>query len=97
MQTEDSQKIIGRFFEALAQLKFDKRIGGRTPFAEKYNINRRNLYKLEKNFEKDIFQVAWLSYLVNDYNVSAEWLLTGKGSFYSGTLQNSCIRDKINI
>lgn len=97
MQTEESQKIIGRFFDALAQLKSDKRIGGKTPFAEKYNINRRNLYKLEKNFEKDIFQVAWLSYLVNDYNVSAEWLLTGKGSFYSGTLQKSCIRDKRDI
>ncbi|MBW9276669.1 hypothetical protein [Bacteroides fragilis] len=83
MQTEDSQKVIGRFFDALAQLKSDKRIGGPTPFAEKYNINRRNLYKLEKNNEKDIFEVAWLSYLVRDYNVSAVWLLTGEGSFYS--------------
>lgn len=90
MQTEESRIIIGRFFDALAQLKSDKRIGGKTPFAEKYNINRRNLYKLEKNYEKDIFQVAWLSYLVRDYNVSAVWLLTGEGSFYTGTLQNSC-------
>lgn len=91
MQTEESQIIIGRFFDALAQLKSDKRIGGKTPFAEKYNINRRNLYKLEKNYEKDIFQVAWLFYLVKDYNVSAVWLLTGEGSFYTGTLQNPCI------
>lgn len=91
MQTEESQIIIGRFFDALAQLKSDKRIGGKTPFAEKYNINRRNLYKLEKNYEKDIFQVAWLSYLVRDYNVSAMWLLTGEGSFYMETLQNPCI------
>lgn len=83
MQTKESQIIIGRFFNALAQLKADKRIGGKTPFAEKYNINRRNLYKLEKNYEKDIFQVAWLFYLVNDYNVSAEWLLTGRGDFYN--------------
>ncbi len=91
MQTEESQIIIGRFFDALAQLKSDKRIGGKTPFAEKYNINRRNLYKLEKNYEKDIFQVAWLSYLVRDYNVSAMWLLSGEGSFYMETLQNPCI------
>lgn len=82
MQSEESQKIIGRFFDAFAQLKSDKRIGGKTPFAKKYNINRRNLYKLEKNYEKDIFQVSWLSYLVRDYNVSAVWLLTGEGSFY---------------
>lgn len=97
MQTEASQIIVARFFYALAQLKFDKRIGGKTPFAEKYNINRRNLYKLEKNHEKDIFQVSWLSYLVNDYNVSAEWLLTGKGSFYSETLQNPCKQNKTDI
>lgn len=64
MQNEDSQKIITRFFDALAQLKSDKRIGGKTPFAERYNINRRNMYQLEKNVEKDIFQVSWLSYLV---------------------------------
>ena len=94
MQTEESQKIIGRFFDALAQLKSDKRIGGKTPFAERYNINRRNLYKLEKDYEKDIFQVSWLFYLVRDYNVSAEWLLTGKGSFYTGILQNPCIHKK---
>lgn len=92
MQTEDSQKVIRRFFDALAQLKSDKKIGGPTPFAEKYNINRRNLYKLEKNNEKDIFEVAWLSYLVRDYNVSAVWLLTGEGSFYAETLQKSCIQ-----
>lgn len=90
MQNEDSQKIITRFFDALAQLKSDKRIGGKTPFAERYNINRRNMYQLEKNVEKDIFQVSWLSYLVNDYGVSAEWLLTGKGTFYSQSPQNSC-------
>ncbi len=93
MQNEDSQKIITTFFDALAQLKSDKRIGGKTPFAERYNINRRNMYQLEKNVEKDIFQVSWLSYLVNDYGVSAEWLLTGKGAFYSQSLQNSCKKE----
>ena len=93
MQNEDSQKIITRFFDALAQLKSDKRIGGKTPFAERYNINRRNMYQLEKNVEKDIFQVSWLSYLVNDYGVSAEWLLTGKGAFYSQSPQNSCKKE----
>ncbi len=93
MQNEDSQKIITRFFDALAQLKSDKRIGGKTPFAERYNINRRNMYQLEKNVEKDIFQVSWLSYLVNDYGVSAEWLLTGEGAFYSQSLQNSCKKE----
>ncbi len=34
---------------------------------------------LEKDPSRDIFQAAWLTYLVNDYGVSATWLLTGRG------------------
>lgn len=37
---------------------------------------------LEKDPRRDIFQAAWLAYLVKDYKVSAEWLLTGQGNFY---------------
>lgn len=34
---------------------------------------------LEKDMSRDIFQPAWLTYLVKDFGVSSEWLLTGKG------------------
>lgn len=34
---------------------------------------------LEKDMTRDIFQPAWLTYLVEEYNISAEWLLTGRG------------------
>ena len=80
MQTEDSQKIIKRFFEVLEYLKENKVIRGRQTFTRAYDINRRNLYQLEKNLASDIFQSAWLTYLVQDYGVSAHWLLTGRGS-----------------
>lgn len=79
MQTEDSQKVIRRFFEALDYLKEQKIIRGRQTFTREYGINRRNLYTLEKDLTRDIFQVAWLSYLIKDYGVSATWLLTGRG------------------
>lgn len=79
MQTEDSQKVVLRFFEALHYLKDQKIIRGKQTFTTRFNINRWNLNSLEKDPSRDIFQPAWLTYLVNEYGVSATWLLTGRG------------------
>lgn len=79
MQTEDSQKVINRFFEALRYLKEKKIIRGKQTFTRAHKINRWNMNTLEKDPSRDIFQAAWLTYLVNDYGVSATWLLTGRG------------------
>ena len=83
MQTEDSQKIVGRFFEALSKLKDYNKIKGKKTFTTKFDINRWNLITLEKDHSRDIFQPAWLTYLVKEYGVSANWLLTGEGEFFS--------------
>jgi hypothetical protein len=83
MQTEDSQKVIMRFFEALRRLKEDRKIRGKQTFTREHGINRWNMNSLEKDSSRDIFQPAWLTYLVEDYGVSAKWLLTGRGEFYS--------------
>lgn len=82
MQSERSQMIVRRFFEALQILKANKIIRGKQTFTSRYGINRWNLNTLEKEPERDIFQVSWLEYLVNDYKVSPLWLLTGNGSFF---------------
>lgn len=79
MQTEDSQKVIKRFFEALNILKQHKIIRGKQTFTARYGINRWNMNTLQKNMQSDMFQTAWLTYLVRDYNISATWLLTGIG------------------
>ena len=83
MQTEHSQIIVNRFFEALQILKANKIIRGKQTFTTRYGINRWNMLTLEKEPARDIFQVAWLTYLVEDYNVSPTWLLTGKGDFFN--------------
>lgn len=69
MQTDQSQVIVRRFFEALQILKANKVIRGKQTFTNRYGINRWNLNTLEKEPSRDIFQVAWLEYLVRDYKV----------------------------
>lgn len=80
MQTEDSQIIVKRFFQALYYLKSNGTIRGKQTFTSRYDINRWNLNTLEKDPTRDIFQPAWLYYLVKDYGVSSKWLLTGTGN-----------------
>lgn len=82
MNTPDSQQIVARFFEALRRLKQDRRIRGKQTFTARHGINRWNMNSLEKDLSRDIFQPAWLEYLVRDHNVSPRWLLTGEGPFY---------------
>lgn len=79
MQTKDSQEIISRFFQALYRLKSEGVIRGKQTFTRAHEINRWNMNTLEKDMTRDIFQPAWLAYLVKDYGVSADWLLTGRG------------------
>ncbi|MCD8286783.1 MAG: hypothetical protein LUD50_06140 [Clostridia bacterium] len=79
MQTEDSQKIVKRFFQALQYLKEQKVIRGKQTFTQAHGINRWNMNTVGKKPSSDMFQVAWLTYLVDDYGVSATWLLTGRG------------------
>lgn len=82
MQSPESQAIVSRFFQALERLKAERVIRGKQTFTRRYGINRRNLYTLEKDNARDILQLSWLSHLVNDYNVSPLWLLTGRGDFH---------------
>lgn len=83
MQNPESTLIVDRFFQAIETLIENRTIKGKQPFCLKYNINRRNLWQLDKDRTKNIFQVSWLGILVCDFNVSSEWLLTGRGDMFT--------------
>lgn len=45
---------------------------------------------------RDIFQPAWLTYLVRDFGVSAAWLLTGVGGmFVPGINKKAALSKKV--
>lgn len=74
-----NSEIVQRFYQAFELLKQMKLIKNTKSFSEKYNINRGNFITVSKKTTSKMFNLCWLSYLVKDYNVSAEWLLTGVG------------------
>ena len=82
MESKKSQQITKRFFEALAHLKF-KGITTKNKFATENEINYRNFWRYEKHPEISMIRVTWLQELVIKYNISADWLLTGRGEIFS--------------
>jgi hypothetical protein len=83
MQSNDSVRVVCRFFVALQLLKEFRVIRGKKSFTDRYGINRWNMNTCEREPSRDLFQVSWLSYLVRDYGVSPLWLLTGDGEMWT--------------
>lgn len=83
MNTPDSILVINRMYKALDAVIQKGEIRGVATFTNQHDINRRNFCTVRKRPGSDMFQVAWLTYLVRDFGVSAHWLLTGFGDMFS--------------
>lgn len=70
--------VTDRFFQAFDELCVMEKTS-RNKFCEELGIDRRNFGKQRTDHSRQIIKPEWLSYLVTQYHVSADWLLTGRG------------------
>lgn len=74
--------INTRFFAAIEALLLTGRLDSKAQFCDKYGIDRGNFSRLSR-YPHLAFELAFLSYIVEDFNVNPEWILTGNGSMFS--------------
>ena len=79
----ETAKVMNRFFEVLELLVASKVIRGKKTYCTLYNIDRANMYKQQKGSTRGLFEMDWIVPLVLDFNVSADWLLTGRGAMFT--------------
>lgn len=83
-------EIQKRFFQALEMAIQDKAItGGIKGFCKDHNLNRVKYQRIKtaiQNLDEEplykIIDVDALLYICQDYKVSPEWLLLGKGTMH---------------
>lgn len=78
-------EINKRFFKAIEILKYLKIIKGLYTFTKSHNINYWNITTIKNNPEKLSLKVEWIAWLCSDYGISSEWILLGKGNFFTYT------------
>lgn len=83
--SQDGIDVTNRFFEAIAYLKQAKVIRGLGTFTRAHDINKWNLLTVRKQPQSSVLKPELLTWLVLDYGISAEWLLTGKGEILPKT------------
>lgn len=71
--------ITKRFFMALEYLQAKRVIRGLKTFTDRYSLNYWNMQTLKGEPERRVLKAECLTFLVRDYGVSADWLLTGVG------------------
>lgn len=91
---DNSRLIVSRFFDAIDFLIKQKHIRGVQTFTKKYGINRWNFYTVKEQPESGMFEVGWLENIVRDFDISAEWLLTGNGPMIKENRANFVQRKK---
>lgn len=77
MQTIDPIEISTRFSEAWNTATTKR--GSKNKFFEKYGIDKRNFYRALREMDKHNIDVSWIAAVVIEFEVSADWILTGRG------------------
>ncbi len=74
--------IKERFFKAIRTLLDMGALRGRQTYCRIAGIDKRNFYAQEADINILRIQLYWLVPLVEDFGVSAKWLLTGNGYMF---------------
>ncbi len=77
-----SQGIKERFFMALDTLKSKGVIRGVGTFAKMHGLNAGNLRSLRYRENWSVCS-EYLYYIIRDFGVNSNWLITGQGSMFS--------------
>ena len=70
--------VQDRFFQAFDELVALDRTG-LNEFCRVIGADKRNFCKVSKNRDRFHIRTEWLTPLVTEYSVSANWLVTGRG------------------
>ena len=74
--------INKRFFETITILKEQKVIRGLQTFTREHGINYWNLCTARNKPDVSIIKPEWIYYLVKDFGISADWIITGRGCMF---------------
>lgn len=75
------QTVADRFFEAFEALKAARRTNTQR-FCREMGVDKRNFYKKRRQTGDTSMTTAWLTFIVERYEVSPLWLLTGNGEMF---------------
>ena len=81
--SEREREITDRFFLALDTVIASGRIRGLQTFTRMHGLNQGNVSTLKNHRERCGLKPEMLSYLAEDFGVSCEWLLTGRGEMFT--------------
>lgn len=88
--SKKTKDIQSRFFQALERLIDSGKLKGLQTFCKQYDLQRpkySNLRSAEKSPDANapgykFIDIDALAYLVEDFGVSADWLLIGEGGMF---------------
>jgi hypothetical protein len=81
-ETSEALNIHARFFKAIYLLIKSENLTSKYAFCKIYGINQGNFARLEAEPESHTLPAIYLHYLVSDYNISPNWLITGRGGMF---------------
>lgn len=76
-----NSEIVKRYFQALDIIIQTGEISGITEFCDKHGIDRRNFSRLRKEPGRK-FYLYLLHIIVENYNVDANYLISGRGRLF---------------